>query len=105
MKNIVKIVAVTIITVLMLLAFSGCYSSPPKIQSGEFPFVVEYQYEGKTYIIEDTVVCSYGGVNPDGGIHTRWYACKLKNNSDVRILTFEKNTESFLVEGMINEAS
>ena len=105
MKNVVKIVAITIITVLMLLTCSGCYSSPPKIQSGEFPFVIEYEYEGKTYIIEDTVVCSYGGVNPDAGIPTRWYACKLKKNSDVRILTFEKNTESFLVEGMINEAS
>ena len=105
MKNVVKIVAITIITVLMLLTCSGCHSSPPKIQSGEFPFVIEYEYEGKIHIIEDTVVCSYGGVTSDAGIPTRWYASKLKHNSDVRILTFEKNAESFLVEGKINEAS
>ena len=105
MKRILQIFAITNVAILMLLACSGCTSSPPTIQSGEFPFVFEYEYQGQTYIIEDTVICSYGGINPDSGIPTRWYASELKNSSDLCILTFDANVESFLVEGQINEAS
>ncbi len=105
MRKIARTVTITIIIVLILVMCSGCYSAPPEIKSGEFPFVVEYEYEGKKYIIEDIAVCTYEGLNPDSGISMRWYSCDLKNDSNVRMITFEANTESLLVQGRINNKS
>ena len=50
----------------------------PAITSGEFPFVIEYEFEGKTYIIEDTLVCSYEGNDPSAWVPTRSYSYDLK---------------------------
>ena len=86
MRIIARTVTITIIIVLILVMCSGCYSAPPEIKSGEFPFVVEYEYEGKKYVIENIAVCTYEGLN-------------------VRMITFEANTESLLVQGRINNKS
>ena len=77
----------------------------PEITSGEFPFVIEYEFEGETYIVEDTVVCSYEGNDPSAWVPTRSYSYDLKNDSNRLMIEFDANTESLLTEGQINEES
>lgn len=77
----------------------------PEITSGEFPFVIEYEFEGETYIVEDTVVCSYEGNDPSALVPTRSYSYYLKNDSNRLMIEFDANTESLLTEGQINEES
>ena len=77
----------------------------PEITSGEFPFVIEYEFDGKTYIIEDTVVCSYEGNSPGAWVPTRTYSYDLKNDSNRLMIELDANTESLLTKGQINEES
>ena len=77
----------------------------PAITSGEFPFVIEYEFEGKTYIIEDTLVCSYDGNDPSAWVPTRTYSNSLKNKSNRLMVELDANTESLLTKGQINEES
>ena len=80
-------------------------TSPPSVTEGEFPFLMEYEYDGSTYVIEDVAVCTYDGENPDSGVPRRDYVTELKQGSSMRVLTFAENTESALTEGQINVSS
>ena len=55
-----------------LLSLAGCgipsTEPPPKIKEAEFPFSVEFIFNGKTYIYEDVVVCSFYGYD-----HSAWF--------------------------------
>ncbi len=110
------IIALLPVIVIFLLNFitwtsifaAGLFSpnlTEPEITSGEFPFVIEYEFEGETYIIEDTVVCSYEGNDPSALVPTRSYSYDLKNNSNRLMIEFDANTESLLTKGQINEES
>ena len=107
MKSVFKKVFVIFTVSLMLIVFSGCDEKEPLITSGEFPIILEYEYEGQTYIIEDIVVCTYKKIVYDSGgpRGSRWYSSSLKNNSSTVILQFEENTESLMVPGQINKKS
>lgn len=39
----------------------------PKITYGEFPFCLEYEIDGQIVVVEDTLVCEYGGISADEG--------------------------------------
>lgn len=54
------LVIIIAITGLFLL-LRGEEQPPPQITTGEFPFVVEYEMNGETFVIEDTVVCEFAG--------------------------------------------
>ena len=60
--------------------------SEPIIKYGEFPFEIkyEYEYEGESGIIKDTIIYEYEGISfaLDGG-NTRDWKCYFKNNKDI----------------------
>lgn len=55
----------------------------PKVEYGEFPFEIVYEYNGKKGIIKDTIVCEYEGSSfaLDGG-NTRDWNCYIKDSED-----------------------
>lgn len=79
LKN--KFVSVFILSV-MIVVLSGCADDlPPEIEYGEFPFRFVYEMNGETYIIEDTVVCTYSGMDGSGGIRKiRCWSSDLKES-------------------------
>ena len=118
LKIVIIVVGIALLPSILILSlnlfawsaiFVGGMLSPnptePEITSGEFPFVIEYEFEGETYIIEDTVVCSYKGNDPSALVPTRSYSYDIKNNSDQLMIEFDANTESLLTKGQINEES
>lgn len=96
-----------------LLIFAGCEvvnDKSPLITTGEFPFLVEYEIDGETFIIEDTIVCEFSGfdnTNAFSLIRPRtWDADFQKIDLSKRIiLEFDKNTESYFTKGRINAES
>ena len=105
----IRLTAVLLAVLAMAWVLPSCSlqdrTSPPSITEGEFPFLMEYEYDGRTYVIEDVAVCTYEGLIPDSGRDERFYADDLKQGSSMRVLTFAENTESFLTEGQINVSS
>lgn len=51
--------------------FSGIHSesdpASPQIKYAEFPFRLEYEKNGETIVIEDTLICEYVGIRADEG--------------------------------------
>ena len=86
----VSIVSVSIILVSIILVVFAIVALPwimiaigsifapnppaPEITYGEFPFRLEYEINGERVVVEDTVVCEYGGVGWDEGQgkHRTW---------------------------------
>lgn len=107
------------IVILMMFCFSGCkerFDPAPQITEGEFPFVVEYEINGKRYLIEDTVVCTFDGYNSAtnnfaifGYPSSRKWSTSLKSGNEdafgIWIMELEKNTESIFKKGRINYES
>lgn len=52
-----------IIVILLAMTLCGCEETQraPTIEGGEFPFHFIYEFNGKTFNIEDTVVCKFSG--------------------------------------------
>ena len=106
------IAVVSVLAILKALSVMEFFSlfieqKPPQITEGEFPFVVEYEINGKRYIIEDTVVCSF-----DGYDHSAWFAKPrtwnehLKSGDEDKIIILhEENNYSVLTPGRLNEQS
>lgn len=101
-----------ILSLLFIMSFSGCeknYEPMPVVTQGEFPFVIEYEFNGQRYLIEDTVICTFEGYdlsNPFPFIpYSRSWEASLKSGEEEKRLLIEldPNTESFLVEGRINK--
>ena len=53
----------------------------PKVKHGEFPFQLEYVYNGEQVTVNETIVCDYEGVSfsLDGGNSRQW-DCYVTNN-------------------------
>lgn len=80
----------------------------PAIKEAEFPFIVEYEINGKRYIIEDTIICTFTGYDPSAsawGIpQPRIWRSRLKNSSEDRcIIMEEKNAPSALTPKRVNQ--
>lgn len=110
MKRLFSIVIVFI----MIFCLSGCekgYEPAPKITEGEFPFVLEYEMDGRRYIIEDTVVCTFDGYDLSDPFpftnYSRTWEQSLKSGEEQKrlILELKDNTESVLVKGRVNTES
>ena len=105
----IRLTAVLLAVLAMAWVLPSCSvfgrTSPPSVTEGEFPFLMEYEYDGSTYVIEDVAVCTYDGENPDSGVPRRTYVTELKQGNSMRVLTFAENTESALTEGQINVSS
>ena len=97
----------------MIFCLSSCvrYEDEPTITEGEFPFVFEYEIDGKRFLIEDTVVCEYRGYDDTNPFpfttHPRSWHEFLKSGEEEKrlLLELEDNSESVLVEGRINVES
>lgn len=64
----------------------GALSSPapkkPTITYGEFPYRIEYEVDGKTFIIEDVLICEYTGISfSEGNEKIRTWKSYSKNRS------------------------
>lgn len=110
MKKWFKIAFSLFVLASMMLSLVGCdlssfvkelgeesYVAEPQIKSGEFPFVLEYEYEGETYVIEDVVVCTYTGLEITDFFpkktYKRAYESNLKYGSDTVLLELETGAE------------
>ncbi len=110
MKKFLSVALVFAIT----LSFSGCAfyhetEAPPKITEGEFPFYVEFIFNGETYIYEDTVVCTF-----DGYDHSAWFQkprtwfAKFKSSNEYptnKLILKETDSKSVLVKSRTNNES
>lgn len=87
----VIIIAFIVISLLPFLYFAGVIlynvfidiPSKPKVNHGEFPFELVYEYKGEQNKIKDTIVCDYEGYSfsLEGG-NSRDWNCKFKNDDN-----------------------
>lgn len=85
------IVGFIIVYILPFLCFVGTilYSmfidipEKPKVQHGEFPFELVYEYKGEKVIINDSIICDYDGYSfsIEGG-NSRDWVCEFKENEN-----------------------
>lgn len=89
----------------LISAFVGKEEKPPQITQGEFPFVVEYEMGGETYLIEDTVVCEFDGYDLSALTinKPRKWKKYLKSGKDSCLILSEKNKPSAIKERRHNE--
>ena len=90
----------------LLLLLRGEEQKPPQIETGEFPFVVEYEMNGKNYVIEDTVVCEFSGYDLSALTFNkpRSWRSKLKSGEKEKLIILrEENMPSAIKEGRHNE--
>jgi hypothetical protein len=68
--------------------------SKPKVQHGEFPFELVYEYKGEQVTITDTIVCDYDGYSfsLEGG-NSRDWTCEFKNNDDYGLYYIDRENE------------
>ena len=96
-----------------MLSFFGCaqiFKPAPEITEGEFPFVLEYELDGKRYLIEDTVCCYFEGYDTTNAFTPicprTWHQSLNSGDESKRILLeLAPNLESVLVKDRINEES
>lgn len=103
-----------ILILAVILGLSGCFcfretEAPPKITEGEFPFYIEFIFNGKTYIYEDAVVCSFGGYDASALFQKpRTWDEKFQSNGGYitnKLIFEETDSPSALNESRINEES
>ena len=65
----VIVVYFTVLPWIMLSLGISLLPNPPKpeITYGEFPFRLEYEINGRRKVIQDTLICEYGGIGMDEG--------------------------------------
>jgi len=105
-------ITLSVLLIIATLTLSGCglfheTEAPPKITEGEFPFYVEFIYNGETYKYEDSIVCSF-----DGYDHSAWFKKprtwfeKFKSSNDFptnKTIAEEYNSISILDKSRINK--
>ena len=89
--TIIIILGFIVIHLLPFLCFVGIilYSmfidipSKPKIEHGEFPFELVYEYKGEQVSITDTITCDYDGYSYslEGG-NSRDWTCEFENDDE-----------------------
>lgn len=84
--------------VLVLIGFSFLPTPPrPEITYGEFPFRLEYEINDERHVIEDTLICKYGGIGmdtADGKFH-KWKEKLASGNKRVTLLKISDNQEIY----------
>ena len=64
---IITVIAYIVATVLF------CYTTKPKVLTGEFPFSITYEYKGETNTLSGVLVCEYSGSCTIHGEHNRYW--------------------------------
>ena len=86
---------------LFSLLFGG--QKYPEIKYGEFPFIVEFEMNGETYIIEDTVVCEFSGFDGMFQNMRTWSEHLKSGDEDKCTIIIEENKPSDIKNGRHNE--
>lgn len=106
--------SITVLLPCLLVIFGILYltnlpehQNPPQIKNGEFPFVVEYEADGKIHVIKDTVVCAFVGYDSSAWfVKPRTWDARLKDRGDAQIVILqEENNYSVLEPERLNERS
>ncbi|GAA0352396.1 hypothetical protein [Bacillus horti] len=73
----------------------------PEITYGEFPFRLEYEINGETIIIEDTLICEYDGIGADvgRGKYRKWKDRLASGNERVTLLKLNDTIEIYYSPG------
>jgi len=81
----------------LIYIFGQLEPNPPRpsITYGEFPFRLEYQINGETKIIEDTLICKFDGYGWNEGIgkHRKWKESLASGNKEIVLLKVNENKE------------
>lgn len=113
MKKVAIISIISICVVLFtLIAFTvfefiiGIEEKPPKIETGEFPFLVEYEMNGERFIIKDSVVCEFDGYDlsvPSINKPRKWKEYLKSGEEDKCIIINQENEKSSIKKHRNNE--
>lgn len=108
-RLIAVIVSLTVILLLLIIALVVWARNipdplPPTIKHGEFPFHLKYEMNGKTYDVNDTVVCDfdYIGVNGGGFGKIRWWKELLESGTNRITILKENNVPSIIKPNRID---
>ena len=66
------LLAITVITYIVASVLF-CYTTKPKVLTGEFPFSITYEYKGETHTLSGVLACEYSGSNTIYGKHNRYW--------------------------------
>lgn len=104
MKRVMRIKLATALrtaTVSLITAILyGCSQSKPTIEYGEFPFRFSFEMDGKSHTIEDTVICTYTGL--EGMLQRRDWQTSLKSGVEINAILREENVRSVIYPERIN---
>lgn len=89
-----KLIAIFSVTIIIYFAASiiFCYTTKPKIATGEFPFSVTYEYKGETGTLSGVLKCEYSGSKTIHGKHRRYW------NEEIVYDNTETVENSFIVD-------
>jgi len=89
----IKIALITVFVIFAVFGGTACLSNrtlgdPPAVQRGEFPFRLEYEFDGEITVIEDVLVGEFDGNdwNAGWGVHPTWRGSLLSGRE--RIVLF-----------------
>lgn len=105
---IISIISISIVlfVAMMFYFIVGIEEKPPKIETGEFPFVVEYELNGERFVVEDTVVCEFDGYDlsvPSLNKPRKWNEYLKSGDEDKCVIISEENRPSAIKNGRHNE--
>lgn len=83
---------------LMFVALSAPVPKEPKITYGEFPYRIEYEIDGKSFIIEDVLICEYAGVGFSAGNdkERKWKSHSKSSDGDLLLLLKDGRKKVYL---------
>lgn len=106
----ISVIGIALILIFALLITSFYFSwfkdqKPPVIQTGEFPFKVTYEVNGETFTIEDTVICTYNGLDHSAwfGKPRTWNEYLKSRDEEKTVLLKDENVNSVLKTTRIDD--
>lgn len=94
---------IVLFTVVFAVVLRDCNQSEPAIEYGEFPFRFSYELDGQSHTIEDTVICTYVGL--EGILHRRDWSTRLQSAVEPKAMLQQKDTHSAIHPERINTSA
>lgn len=102
------LIVISILFLVINIIMSGYKEQkPPLVESGEFPFKLVYEINNEQFVIEDSVVCTYTGLDQTSLSfeRPRTWDSTLKNEDKTKTLLYEEeNVASILKPNRINDS-
>ena len=105
---IISIISISVILFIAMMFYFvvGIEEKPPKIETKEFPFVVEYEMNGERFVIEDSVVCEFDGYDlsvPSINKPRKWEEYLKSGEEEKCLIIKQENTNSSIKKNRHNE--